>query len=159
MRFHADGLDDGVGAASVAEPADLITDVLSVFVQIDGVYAPGPGPGQPFGYEIDTDDLARTAVKGDPGRHVANRTESEHGDAAAWRNVGVDDGLQRGGQDVGEVEEPLIGWPVLHLDRQRVAERDPQQLRLAAGHLAVELGEAEERGPHSPVLDLRGLAL
>ena len=78
---------------------------------------------------------------------------------AAVGDVGVLDGLPRGGQHVGQEEEPVVGRPVGHLDRAVLRLRHPQVLGLAAGHLAVELGVAEQRGARAVLAHLGGLAL
>jgi hypothetical protein len=98
-------------------------------------------------------------VLGDAGAHVTDGAQPEDQDAAALRDAGVLDGLPGGGQDVGQVDEAVVERGVGHLDRQRVAERHPQVLGLAAGHLAVELGVAEQRGAEALLAVLRGLAL
>ena len=43
--------------------------------------------------------------------------------------------LPRGGQHVGEVDEPVVRRPVGHLDRRVLRLRHPQVLGLSAGHL------------------------
>lgn len=67
--------------------------------------------------------------------------------------------LPGGGQDVGQVDVPLVGRPVRDLDRQAVPEGDPEKLGLPARHLAVQLGVAEQRGSHAAFANLRGFAL
>jgi hypothetical protein len=62
-------------------------------------------------------------------------------------------------QDVGEVDEALVRRAVGHLDRQRVAERDAQELGLAARDLPVELRVAEQRRALVVLVHLRRLAL
>ena len=78
---------------------------------------------------------------------------------AAVGHVGVLDGLPRRGQHVGEVDEAVVRRALGHLDRAVVGLRHPQVLRLAAGHLAVELGVAEQRRAHALLADLGRLAL
>ena len=67
--------------------------------------------------------------------------------------------LPGGGQDVGEEQEAVVGRALGDLDRPVVGLRDAQELRLAARHLAVELGVAEERRAHALLAHLGGLAL
>jgi hypothetical protein len=98
-------------------------------------------------------------VQRDPGRHVADRAEPEDEQGAALGHVGVDHRLPGGRQHVGEEQEPLVGGTLGHLDRHELRLRDPQELGLRAGHLAVELAEPEQRGAHSLVAALGGLAL
>ena len=95
----------------------------------------------------------------DAGGHVADRAGADHEEGAALLDVGVLDGLPRGGQDVGEEEEPVVRRTVRDLDRQRVAEGHAQHLGLATGHLAVELAVAEQAGARAGVAVLRRLAL
>src|SRR6185437_2045453 len=101
----------------------------------------------------------RAAVPGDPGAELPDRPQAEHGHAAAGRDVGVLDRLPRRGQDVGQVEEALVGRPRRDLDRPEVRHRHPQELRLPAGHLPVQLGVAEQRRPGVVLVVLRRLAL
>ena len=69
------------------------------------------------------------------------------------------DRLPRRRQHVGQEQEAVVGRPVGDLDRPVLRLRDAQELRLAAGDLAVELGVAEQRGAHPLVADLGRLAL
>jgi hypothetical protein len=56
-------------------------------------------------------------------------------------------------------EEALVGRPLGHLDGPELRLGDAKQLGLPTGHLAVELGVAEQRGAHALVAILGGLAL
>ena len=96
---------------------------------------------------------------GDARRHVPDRAEAEDGDRAAVGDVRVLDRLPGGGEDVGEVDEAVVRWALGDLDRPVLRLRDAQVLGLPAGHLAVELRVAEQRGAHPLVVDLGGLAL
>ena len=78
---------------------------------------------------------------------------------AAVGHVGVLDRLPGGRQHVGEVDEAVVGRALGHLDRPVLRLRHPQVLGLAAGHLAVQLGVAEQRGARALLAHLRGLAL
>ena len=69
------------------------------------------------------------------------------------------DRLPGGRQHVGEVEEALVGRALGHLDRPVLRLRHAQELGLAAGHLAVELRVAEQRGALAVLAHLRRLAL
>jgi hypothetical protein len=100
------------------------------------------------------------AVLGDARRHLADRPEAEHEQAAAGADdVGVLDRLPRGRQHVGEEHEAVVGRAFGDLDRPVVGLRHAQVLRLAAGDLAVELGVAEERRAGAVLVVLRRLAL
>jgi hypothetical protein len=99
------------------------------------------------------------AMAGDAGAHVADRAQTQYDERATGGRVGVRDALPRRREDVGQVDEPVVGRTFRNLDRQRVAKRDAQVLGLRAGHLAVELGVAEERGPAALFVNLGGLAL
>ena len=98
-------------------------------------------------------------MAGDARRHLPDRAEPEHHDAAALGDVGERHGLPGGGQHVGEVEEALVGRAVGDHDGAVLRLRHPQVLGLPAGHLPVELREAEQRGAHALVAVLGGLAL
>ena len=101
----------------------------------------------------------RAVVGGDPGAELPDRSQAEHRHAAASRDLGVVDCLPRRRQDVGQVQETLIRRPVRHLDRPEVRHRHPQEFRLPARHLPVQLGIAEQ-GRAGPVgMILRRLAL
>src|SRR3954470_6369561 len=117
------------------------------------------GGGEPLGDDVRAEYLAGALLQGDPGGHVADRAQAEDQDAAALGDTRVLDRLPGRGQHVGEVDEPVIGGTLGHLDRQRVAEGHPQVLGLAARHLAVQLRVAEERGTEALVPVLRRLAL
>ncbi|HEY3752071.1 MAG TPA: alcohol dehydrogenase catalytic domain-containing protein, partial [Pseudonocardiaceae bacterium] len=98
-------------------------------------------------------------VLGDPGAHLADRPEAEHGDAAALRDIGVGHGLPGGGQDVGQVDETVVGRPLGHLDRAVVAHRHPQVLGLPAGYRPVQRRVAEQGAAGALPRLLGGLAL
>ena len=85
--------------------------------------------------------------------------EPEHHHAAAIGDVGVLDRLPGGGQHVGEVDEAVVGRPSGTLIGSVLGLRHPQVLGLPAGHLAVELRVAEQRGALALLAHLRGLAL
>jgi hypothetical protein len=99
------------------------------------------------------------AVRGDPAGHVADRPEAEHADRAAVGDPGVLDRLPRRRQDVGEVDEALVRRAVRHLDVRVVRLRHTQELRLAAGLVAVQLRVAEQHRAHPLLAHLRRLAL
>jgi hypothetical protein len=101
----------------------------------------------------------RTAVPGDPRAELTDWPEAEHRDAAAGRDVGVLDRLPRRGQDVGQVQVALVRRALRHLDRSELRHRHPQELRLPAGHLAVQLGVAEQGRAGVVLVYLCGLAL
>ena len=79
--------------------------------------------------------------------------------AAAVRHRGVLHRLPGRRQHVGEVEEAIVRRPLRHLDRAELGLRHAQELGLAAGDLAVELGVAEQRRTLALLGHLRGLAL
>jgi hypothetical protein len=88
-------------------------------------------------------------MAGDAGGHLADRPQPEHGDAATAGDRRVVDRLPRGRQDVGQIHEPFIRWAAGDLDRAEVGLRHTQELRLAAGHLPVQLRVAEQGGAHA----------
>ena len=73
--------------------------------------------------------------------------------------LGVGHCLPGGGQYVGEVDEPRVRGAVRNLDMGELRLGYPQKFGLSSGHLAIELGVAEERRPHALVADLGGFAL
>ncbi len=159
MGFHADGVDHGVRSAAVGQCPHLVDDVRAVRVEVEGVDAMVGGAAEPFGDEVDADDEACSAVCGDAGGHVSDGPETEYGDGAAGWDRGVLDGLPGGGQDVGEVDEAVVGAVVRYGDGKGVAEGDAEVLGLAAGDPSIELGVAEEGCAAAMLADLCGLAL
>jgi hypothetical protein len=114
---------------------------------------------EPFRHQVHADHRAGASEHGDARGHVADRPEPEDHETAAVSNRGVLDGLPGGRQHVGQVHEPVVRRSGRHLDRQRVAERHPQELRLPTRHLAVELGVAEQRRTGPLLSHLSGLTL
>ena len=114
--------------------------------------------GEPLGHAVDADH-ALALVDRDPRGHVADRAEPEHEQGPPVRHAGVLHRLPRGRQHVGEEQVAVVRRPLGDLDRQEVAERDAQELRLAARHLAVELRVAEQRRAGPVLADLGRLAL
>ena len=158
VRLHADRVDDRVRPAAVGELAHRAGHAVGA-ADVDRPHAVALRAGEPLGHEVEPDDQLGAEVLGDAARHLADRAEADDGDAAALRDLGVADGLPRGGQHVGEEQEAVVGRAVGDLDRPVLGLRDAQQLGLAAGDLAVELRVAEQRGAHALVADLRRLAL
>jgi hypothetical protein len=66
---------------------------------------------QTLGHEVDRQDPSRAAVLRDPGAHLADRAKAEHERRLSGWDVGVFDGLPRGGQYIGEVDEAVVGRP------------------------------------------------
>ena len=130
----------------------------SCCVQVEGLGTAGSNALQPLRHQVDTDDPL-ALVQGDAAGHVADRSESEHHHRAAVRHVRVGHRLPRRGQHVRQVDEARVRWPLRDLDVGELRLRDPEVLRLAAGHLAIQLGVAEQRGTHPLLADLGGLAL
>ena len=157
MRLHPDRLEDPVRTAAAGHLQQGVGDVVDR-VEIDGLDPVLLGQGQPFGHPVDPDH-PEAAVAADPGPELADRAETEDRERAALRHVGVRDPLPGGRQDVGEVEDPLVGYVVGHLDRAELGLRDAEVLGLAAGHRAVELGVAEQGGAAALAAHLGGLAL
>jgi hypothetical protein len=158
VRLHADGVDDRDRAAAIREATHSLGKVV-VLVEVERDHAVAARALEPLGHQVDADDLRGAPVLGDPRAHLADRAEAENEDGLAVRHVGVLDGLPRGGQHVGEVDEAVVGRPLRDLDRPVLGLRHPQELGLAARYLAVELGVAEQRRAGPIVADLGGLAL
>jgi len=158
VRLHPHSVDHGVGPASVGQVSHRVVEVLAVLAQIQHLDTPRAGPLESFGYQVDRDHPS-ALVLGDAGGHVADGSKAQHGNRAALGHVGVRDGLPRRGQHVGEVSEPVVRRALRHLDVGVLGLRHPQELGLTARHLAVELGEPEQRGTHALLAHLGGLTL
>ena len=158
MGLHPDRVDHAVGPASRGHPAEPLCDVVRL-CDVHGLDAVRARPRQSFWHQVDSDDLRGAAMLGHPRAHLADRAEAEYGDAARLRDLGVLDGLPRGRQHVGQVDEAIVGRSFRHLDRAVVGLRDAQVLGLATRDLAVELCVAEQGGPRALVADLGRLAL
>jgi hypothetical protein len=108
VRLHADGVDDcvrptpGGGIVRRLHQVDVAGDV-------DDVDAVPSHPIEPLGDEVDADHRLRAAVPGDPRGHVTDRAEAEHDDASTRRDRSVLDRLPGRRQDVGEVDEAVVG--------------------------------------------------
>ncbi|CAB4915252.1 unannotated protein [freshwater metagenome] len=158
MCLHADGVHDGVRAAAVGHVPDGVAQVVLVLAQVDHLDAAGPHPGQPVGHQVDADHPV-ALVLADPGREVAHRAQAQHDQGAAVGHLGVLHGLPRGGQDVRQVGEPVVGGALGQLDVGELRLRHPQELGLPAGDGAVHRRVAEQRGARALVAHLGGLAL
>ena len=95
----------------------------------------------------------------DPARHVADRPEAQHDHGPAGRHVRILDRLPRGRQHIGQVDVPLVGRALRHLDVGEVGVRHTQILGLAARDLPVHLRVPEQRRAGAVVAHLRRLAL
>ena len=113
---------------------------------------------QPLVDQVDTDH-PDVPVMCDPAGHRADRAEAEHQQRAALGHLRVFDGLPCGRQHIGQIHVALVGTLVGHLDVGVLRLGHPQVLSLPAGHLAVELGVAEQGGARALIAVLRGLAL
>ena len=114
------------------------------------------------GDQVDDDDPLDALLVRRRDGELPDRTGAEHRQGAALGHVGVHHALPGGGQDVREVEEPLVvdvGVVSGDDDRPEVGVRHPHQLGLTAGHLAVERGVAEEARALALVAVLGRLAL
>ena len=129
-----------------------------MLVEVDDLDPAGAHALEPLGHRVHADD-AVALVLGDPAGEVTDRAQAQDDERAAVRDVGVLHALPGGRQDVGEVGEPVVRRALRQLDVGELRLRHAQVLGLAAGHLAVELGEAEQRRAHALVAHLGGLAL
>jgi hypothetical protein len=114
---------------------------------------------QPVGEPVDPDHSAGAEMARDPGAHLPAGSETEDRDRTAGRDLGVHHRLPGSGQDVGEQQRSQLRHTVVDLHRSEVSLRHPHVLRLGAGHPAIHVGEAEQRGALAAVEVLRGLAL
>jgi hypothetical protein len=157
VGLNADRVDHRVRAAPAGQLAQRGGHVVNV-VGIQDLDAMLAGHFEPLGHQIHTDD-ACAAVPRDARGHLADRAESEDDDAAALGDRRVLYRLPGCGQNVRQKQEPFVGWALWNFDRSELGLRHPQVFRLAARHLAVQLGVAEQRGTHALVLDLGRFAL
>ena len=151
-----------VGAAAVVQLADRRRRAAGRRRSRAGRATSAPwrrGPLQPLGHEVDADDPStrRGGRRSDTPSSRSDRDRARR--PSRRRDVGVLHRLPRGGQHIGEVDEAVVGRALGHLDRAVLGLRHPQQLGLAAGHLAVQLGVAEQRCAPVVLVDLGGLAL
>ena len=158
VRLHADGVEHRVRPAAAGHVADGVAEVVLVLAEVDDLDAAGAHALEPLGHQVDADH-AVALVLGDPAGEVTDRAQAEDDEGAALGHVRVLHALPGGRQDVGEVGEPVVRRALGQLDVGELGLRHPQVLGLAAGHLAVELGEAEQRRAHALVAHLRRLAL
>ena len=159
VGLHADRVDHGVRAAPVGQLAHRLARRRRRSRRssdLDAVLAARSSRSGTRSMPITCRRRGACAI-----RHaiVADRAEPEHDDAAAVGHRRVLDGLPRRRQHVGQVHEAVVGRSVGHLDRAVLGLRHPQVLGLPAGHLAVELGVAEQRRARALLVDLRRLAL
>jgi hypothetical protein len=153
VSLHADGVDDRVWAPPAGPLPKLLRQVIMVF-EADDLDAVAAGHLEPLGHQVHTEDLGGADVAGDTGAHLADRTEPQHGDAAPGGNIGVGHRLPGGGQHVREEQKALVRRPLGYLDRAVLGLGDPQELGLAPGHLAVQLGVAEQRATRAVLAHL-----
>jgi hypothetical protein len=81
VRFHADSVDDSVGASTAGSFAGCFE-----LVDVEHVDAVSAGPFEVLSDEVDAEHEFDTAVQRDSASHVANRPEPEHDKAAAGVN-------------------------------------------------------------------------
>ena len=159
VRLHADGVDHRVRPP----PARLLAHdrgEVVVLLEVERLARRGSrARSSRSGTRSIADHVLHAPVLGDAARHLADRPEAEHEQAAAGGHVGVGHRLPGGGQHVGEVDEAVVRRALGHLDRAVLRLRDAQVLGLAAGHLAVELRVAEQRRARAELPHLGRLAL
>ena len=136
-----DRVKNSVGPAAAGHLTDRARKIV-VFGEVHRLDPASTDTLEALGHEIDPDD-AMTVVLRDPGRHVPDRTEAEDHQGAAVGHLCIVHALPGRRQHVGEEHKAVIRRTLGDLDRQEVAERDTEELRLAAGDLPVELGVAE----------------
>jgi hypothetical protein len=158
VRLHADGVEHGVRAAAAGLLAQGLDDGALVGRR-DGDGAVALGHGDPLGHGVDAEDLLDAQVAGEPDGHLADRPEAQDGERRARADVREHHALPGRGQHVGQEQEALVRRAVRHLDRPELRLRDPQQLGLRPGHVAVQLGVAEQGGAGAVLAVLRRLAL
>ena len=155
VRLHADRVHHGVRAAPVREVLELLRHVAAAVQRLDPVPL---GHGPALGDRVHREH-AVAQVPADPGGHLADGAQAQHGQRAALGRSRVLHGLPRGGHHVGEVQPALVLTGVRHLDGAVVGVRDAQVLGLPARHGAVEPRVAQERRAAAVLADLGGLAL
>ena len=161
MRLHPDGVDDRIRAPTTGQLADHVgagrrrcSDRSTTSMPRARARASRSGTRSTRDHPGDAG-----SERGDPGRHLADRTESEHDQRPAVGHGGVLDRLPGGRQHVGQVDEAVVRRAVRDLDVGGVGQRHPQVLRLAARHRAVQLGVAEQGRTAALLAHLGRLAL
>ena len=158
MCLHADRVDDSIRSAPLGEVLEHVGDLVDV-AHVDHLGAPRAGEVEAVVDEVDRDDAAHPAVQRTAQGELADGAEPEHGEGVVAADVGVVHRLPGRREDVGEVEEALVGQVARQLDGAEVGVRHPDALRLSAGHGAVEARVAEEAGALALRDVLGGLAL
>ena len=145
MRLHPDGVNDRVGARrrSGRAPRGEVADRARGRV----VVTPRPPPSRRSATRSTPmisrfrDSWATRVAMSPIGPRPSTRRDAAGGHAR------VLDRLPCRRKNVGEVDETVVGRSLGHLDRTVVGLGHPEVFCLAAGHLAVELGVAEQAGP------------
>src|SRR5690606_3886460 len=124
-----------------------------VLIEIDRQHAVGTrGEFQPVLVVVHHEDVFGTQQPGAGGGHQANRARTVDGQTAARPAPGVDHRLITGEQDIGEKQHLLVIQLLGKAERAGVGLGYPHIFRLTAGHTAVEVAVAEQRGPRRNLL-------
>jgi hypothetical protein len=158
VGLHPDRVDDAVRA-----PAGRLVQQEGGHVvhrsRVDSLDAVTAGHRQPLGHQVHAEHAVRAHHPRAARSELPDRAEPIYGHRPARRDVRVAGRLPSGGQDVGQIQEAVVRWSLGHWDRPELGLRHAQELGLAPGDLAVQLGVAEQRGTLAMVPVLRGLAL
>ncbi len=96
MGLHAHGVHHGVRSTAVCALPQFLGHAV---VQIQGLNAVALGHGPALGDRVHGDH-AVAQVAADPGRKLAHRAQTQHGQGATLWNIGVLHALPGGGHNV-----------------------------------------------------------
>ena len=110
VSFHADRVDDGVGATTVRQRSDSLDEVglLVEVLEVEDLDPSGAAALETFRDKIDPDHLLDASVERDATRHLADRAQAQHDETSSVGDAGVLDALPGGGQDVGQEQESVV---------------------------------------------------
>ncbi len=155
MRLEPDGIDDRVRPASFRQVSDLVDDRIGEVVGEDAAVL---RHGTALGDRLDGEHPIPPVHAG-TGYELADGPQTQHGQSSAFGDLGVLHALPGCGQDVAEIQVPVVGELRPDTDVVVVGEGHSEVLRLPSGDLAVQLGVSEQGGAAAVLPHLRGLAL
>ncbi|CAH0295882.1 hypothetical protein SRABI128_04026 [Microbacterium sp. Bi128] len=155
VGLHADRVDHAVHTPTLREIAQFVDHRVG---EVEGLHPVALGHRAALGDRVDRQD-AVAQVHADARRELPHGPEPHDRERPAVGDVRVLHALPGGRHDVAEEQVPVVGQVVADADVVVVGQRHPQVLGLPAGHLAVQLGEAEQRRAAVVLAHLRGLTL
>ena len=124
MRFGADGIDAGIGTASVGQFLDALVNIL--LHEIDGDRACVRGHSQPLRHRVDGDHPFGTQQEGTPNGKLRHRAAAEDGDGLAAFDVAEFGAHVAGRKDVRQEQDLRVSQPVRNLDWAGIGKRNPE---------------------------------